>query len=38
MNIKANERCKVTNNAGGKDCMKHTFGLVFLQIKKHILK
>ena len=33
MNIKANERCKVTNNAGGKNCMKHTFGLVFLQIK-----
>jgi len=33
MDIKANERCKVTNNAGGKNCMKCTFGLVFLQIK-----
>ena len=34
MNIKANERCKGTNNAGGKNCMKHTFGLVFVEIKK----
>jgi len=33
MNIKTNERCKVINNAGGKNCMEHTFGLVFLQIK-----
>jgi hypothetical protein len=24
---------KVSNNAGSKNCMKHTFGLAFLHIK-----